>query len=410
MELDAGAYEPARLAAVEAAEVAERTFGPEDARTISTVQIVALAYLSERRHTDALPPAELAFRSSQRLHRENSKHPLVINTRSTYARALAANGQVEQAIEHLEQARSDATEVLGADNRMVGFFSQNLVRLQLQANRVADAIVSAENALEIMSAHVQRRSFTFAAALNARGNAYLAARRAPLALSDYDAAIEIGSEALGANHENLVGTRLKRIQALAFLGRFTEAQSQLASLPETSQSAALRLQTTALLLQLSGRHTDALSVQQQYIEKLRQDGSDPRELVCAQTDMGLMQLSLEDLDSATATLRAAREDMQSLAMTQSPSQADAAVGLGRTLMQRGDAKAASTYFLEADAFWRELDPQNRWAGEAALWLGRSYLQLGSRKEAAEAFSRARTTLSRSALPSDANLLKLAKES
>lgn len=55
----------------------------------------------------------------------------------------------------------------------------------------------------------------------------------------------------------------------------------------------------------------------------------------------------------------------------------------------------------ADLFWRDFAPNNRWAGETALWLGR-------RADAQAVLSRAARLLAASPIPADAELLKLAR--
>ena len=70
--------------------------------------------------------------------------------------------------------------------------------------------------------------------------------------------------------------------------------------------------------------------------------------------------------------------------------------------------AAKPLLEEADAYWRDLNPASRWAGEAALWLGRAYLALGQNAEAGEAFNRAERILLASPLPADAELARLAR--
>ena len=84
--------------------------------------------------------------------------------------------------------------------------------------------------------------------------------------------------------------------------------------------------------------------------------------------------------------------------------ADLLVGLGRVQLATGQPQAALAPLQEADAFWREFDGENRWAGEAALWLARGQLAAGLASEARDNFARARAILSRSPLDYDRNLL------
>jgi tetratricopeptide (TPR) repeat protein len=87
-----------------------------------------------------------------------------------------------------------------------------------------------------------------------------------------------------------------------------------------------------------------------------------------------------------------------------PDHADALIAVGRARLAQGRAGDALALFARADAFWREFDAGNRWAGEAALWLGTAYAELGKGVEASAALSRARELLARSPIRIDARLL------
>ena len=90
-----------------------------------------------------------------------------------------------------------------------------------------------------------------------------------------------------------------------------------------------------------------------------------------------------------------------------PVRADLLVGLGRVQLATGQPQAALAPLQEADAFWREFDGANRWAGEAALWLARGQLAAGLAREGRDNLARARAILSRSALDYDRKLLESA---
>jgi len=79
-------------------------------------------------------------------------------------------------------------------------------------------------------------------------------------------------------------------------------------------------------------------------------------------------------------------------------------------MIRGDPATALTDLEEADQFWRALDADNRWAGEAALWLGRCYRALGRSQEASTALQRAAGILAKSPIAIDRQLLALTRDS
>jgi hypothetical protein len=92
-----------------------------------------------------------------------------------------------------------------------------------------------------------------------------------------------------------------------------------------------------------------------------------------------------------------------------PNDAEILIGLGRAKLGLGRAAEALTFLEEADRFWRDFDPENRWAGEASLWLSDCYAALGRRRRSEEARERAVDILSGSTDPASLRLLRLARE-
>jgi len=106
-------------------------------------------------------------------------------------------------------------------------------------------------------------------------------------------------------------------------------------------------------------------------------------------------------------LNEARALLEEVQKEKTPAQADALVGLGRAKMGQGRLAEALPLLEAADRFWHEFDAESRWAGEAALWLGRCYAGLGRAADARQALTRAEKLLSRSPIPSDSGLVRLA---
>ena len=131
-------------------------------------------------------------------------------------------------------------------------------------------------------------------------------------------------------------------------------------------------------------------------------------LVTAEGDVRLLDFGIAKLLDAESGEAAARTELSQLAFTPdyAPAQTDLSVGLGRTYLALGEPQRALPYLESADAFWREFDADNRWAGEAAAWLGRSLAGVDRASEAREAFERARAILQRSPIPSDAAFLEI----
>ncbi len=133
-------------------------------------------------------------------------------------------------------------------------------------------------------------------------------------------------------------------------------------------------------------------------------------LADATRDAGLVLLETGAAAEAMRHLDEARERYARLQGRVSPNHADALIGSGRARLQLGRAAEAVGFLEQADAFWRDFDPDNRWAGEAAFWLARCYAALGRAADANQAYARATRILERSQLPGDDRLARSARVS
>jgi tetratricopeptide (TPR) repeat protein len=160
---------------------------------------------------------------------------------------------------------------------------------------------------------------------------------------------------------------------------------------------------------LEGRHGLALRLQQESLESIRGGPRADRERMPILAETGLDQLELGQADLAASSLEEALRLFGRLEARATPGRADALVGLGRARLGQGRPADALAPLEEADAFWQDFDAGNRWAGEAAFWLGRCYSALGRSAEGRQALARARAILSRSPVPMDSSLARLARE-
>jgi len=128
-----------------------------------------------------------------------------------------------------------------------------------------------------------------------------------------------------------------------------------------------------------------------------------RDLATARLHAGTAWLDLGDADRARAHLEPARDALARLYSADTPERAELWVGFARLNLQGADAPAARTFAERADAFWRQHDAGNPWAGEAAFWLGRVFETTGDRVAAGEAFRRAGQILRSATLPRHAAL-------
>jgi serine/threonine-protein kinase len=411
LAIDEGHYEQAQAWAQEALERIVAKHGEANPAAVAASMRVAVSYQYAGAPERALQATERAHRMSLAVYRGDHAHPRAIDARGIYGRALANAGRFDEGIEELQQAVSDGSALFGAESSMVGFYSADLARYRLETGDLKRAMEDAQRAHDIITRMAQPGSFTHAAAVHLQGVCLLAARRPEEALRYLAQAAEGLERARGADHERTLHARTLRALALAQLGRAGEPTSVLeAALRDRKapgeSSPPPTWHVLGVIERLAGRPAEALRLQQAALESIRPGPKAERERMLALTEQGLDEIELGQTDRAAQSLERALDMFERLQTHTAPNRVDALVGLGRVRMTQGRPADARPLLESADAFWRDFDASNRWAGEAAFWLGRCYAGLGRNADAARPSARARAILSRSPLPNDAKLLRL----
>jgi serine/threonine protein kinase/Tfp pilus assembly protein PilF len=416
LSIDDGKGKAALEAAQQAFDLALAHFGERDPRTASAATLLAEAHeYTDASPEQALQAAERAFQLTTAIYHPDSPHPRIIAVRDVYGRALCRAGRLQEGIRHLETALRDATEVFGPMSTSVGFLASNTARYQVGLGDLKGALENFNRTLEIHARDAQRNSFTYLSPLTARGITLIAARRSDEALRNLNEASQGLTQLFGAEHEETLIAEFHRALALAFTGEVEASQRAFAPVLQqyrTTYKDPVYLPARVFVyagtaLRLAGDPAAALAYQNEalgaivpgapYADRLR---------VPALTELGLTYLDLGQPERALGALEEAlslREKQQPAALT--PAHVDILVGLGRASLALGGITRALDLLQEADAFWREFDADNRWAGEAAFWLSRALRAAGRTSEANEALRRARRILERSPLRMDAHLLQ-----
>jgi tetratricopeptide (TPR) repeat protein len=357
-----------------------------------------------------LAASELALRLARNAHPENPRHPSLIYLHDVHGRNLGDAGQMHPAIAEMDQALRDASDVFGPSSQMVGFLAGNIAPLQRWVGDIRPSLESSNRSIGILAKHAQSDSYTYAIQYTTRGVTWLAARRGAEALKDLATSRETFGRIFGPSHWDTLTAQFNGAIALAYLGRIDEAQRELQPVRDRSPDVANRmwsLYVLGMVERFAGDYQAALREQLEGLGLIT--GSKAKwNRVRALVEVGLDQLELGRHDEAIASLEEARALYLELETRMHPARAEVLVGLGRAHLGRGDGRKALPMLEEAVAFWRDFDPENRWAGEAALWLGRCYRSLGNSGAAGRALSRAEEILSRSPIPGDARLVALAR--
>jgi eukaryotic-like serine/threonine-protein kinase len=410
LALDEARFPEAERAASQALANLEKHQPGDNRRLSQALQFLSMTYSATNRPEAAVTSARRARALMLALHGGNERHPESIDATMGYARALVAAGDFEEALVTTRAAVSEASAIFGPEAMMTGYFLAGLVGVEIERGELHSAISDAQRSINILLKQAAPNSVAHASRARSLGMALLAARDAKGADTRLQEAIRIAT--LAHSDLDLRTARAGGALAQAYLGHLSAAQQQLQQLlnevPPDSRVYHQVLRFLGTTIRLSGDDSAALPWFEKSIAAAtaRNHRSDRAQGLL---EAAFARLELGDADKAQRLLDQAAPILAELQPGQTPLRADLALATGRLELLRGRAGAALAPLQAAAGFWRGFDPGNRWAGESAFWLGRACVALGRKAEASDALEQARILLSRSALPVDRRLARLAAQ-
>ncbi|HEY8508484.1 MAG TPA: protein kinase [Steroidobacteraceae bacterium] len=392
--IDQGRYAEAITTAAEARELATAVHGSEHMMTIGSSIILATAHLFARNWNEALQVAQHAHEVAQRAFRNNPRHPVAIESRATYAKALAANGHPAEAIPMLKGAIDDLASVFGASSKEVGFYTGELVLYQWRAGEILSSLQSSDLVLQILGSIAEQGSYTHGAAHSLKGVSLLHARRGEQALPLLTTAAQSMKQALGESHPRSMVARANLALAAAYAGDLKSARAQVEELlkelqvTKADRSHARTFYATGVVHRMAGDYTTAVGLQQQALELIGRDTEMELERLEALIESGIASVEGGELSEGLRLLEDAHPSLQRLQTQMTPLQAEALVAIARARMALGEPASALPLLEQANQFWSDFDARSRWAAEAAQWLRRCYAALGRAHEAEDGLARA----------------------
>jgi len=405
-------YVLAERAAKEAIDAASRIVGPRSSEVATGLQLLSQSYTFVQQRELAVETARSAYDIMLELHNRDSGHPKVMDSAMYYGRALQFAGNFDAAYEYIRNATTRTATLFGSDSRMVGELLSACVLLEIERGDLKLAVANARRSLAIYLEQQESGSMVHSGQMRLLGQALVVSRAASEAAEKLEEALRLS---LAANNApGVIHSRTNFGLALAYLGRFDQAESQQrivleAAGPLNIRARHLAMRNLGTALRLQGRYAESLLWFDQALAAAAVHLNHRGDLAHGLVESGLSKLELGDAAAAQALFLRAKallDDVQGQRTT--PARADLFVGMARVQMLGGNHKEALPLLEKAADFWRDFDPENRWAGEAAFWLGRCYLALGRNADARSALSRAEKILVRSPLPSDVKLLTLAR--
>ena len=209
----------------------------------------------------AVEPARRAYDLLLELHGGDQGHPQVIEAAKYYGQALHVGGEFDKATVVYSAAVMHARRTFGEDSRAFGEALSAFVPLQIDIGDLQPAIANARQAIAIYLKEGQPGSVTHAGRVRKLANALLAARSTDEAAKRSAEAVRLADAAqskLEALH-----ARGSYGLALAYLGRFEDADRTLRQTIEQAGSGATRgkhlaMRNLGTSLRLQGRNAEAL--------------------------------------------------------------------------------------------------------------------------------------------------------
>ena len=400
LAIDDGNFDEAITAATEARSVTSQAYGAEHEEAVGATLVLANAYLFANDVPEANTIAAAAYEQAVRLANRTARgsgHPLLLDARIVYARALDKAGELERAIDMMQQSIAGARSAFGETSLPVGFYTQNLVDLELRSGRIDEAVTDSERAMKILGAHAKHDSYSYVAALNSRAKALLAARRGGAAVSVFADLEPKAASLFGASHPRVLELRAKHALALAYSGNTDLASSRMEALLGDIDRLGVDalpsiLHVDGVIRRMRGEYRLAREQQEKALAGLSDHTDQRLARIDSLVELGLIDVELGDVEAAISSFDRAQALRAGVQFHETPVSADALLGRGRALLSSATAKEALTSISQADAFWRDFDPDSHYAGEAALWLSRCYAALNHSVEATEALRRAEQLL------------------
>jgi serine/threonine-protein kinase len=409
--IDSGAPEAAESDARAALRIAQARLGADHEDTLEASMVLAQALQYHSTVGDeAIAAAEQAMSIARRIFAGQPHHPHMISARVVLGNAHGEAGDAARAIEIIGPAIADARAVYGAKSQAVAFFLENIARYQRRSGDIRGALASAIESFEIQKVLADPKSYNYLGALAARGMAYMAVYDFDAAVADLSQAAAGQAALMGKTNGETLAVRRNFASALAGSGQCGIARREMEEVVSaTAEDGSTQPAIASLIRARIERRCGNFELAAEQMSATRRkfaavptrhaqdDANVALELALNHVELGRFREARAELDTALKLSPALRTSM-------SPLRAEALLAGARIDLSQNHVERALQVFQEIDAFWKDLDHDNRFAGLAAHWLGHALTRAGRSQEAETAFRRAEAILRGSPFPADRKLL------
>jgi eukaryotic-like serine/threonine-protein kinase len=347
----------------EALAIADQHLRESDQQVMHLLVHLSFVYQRNRKFAEALAISERVHRITFEVLKQDPKHPNALDVRMSYGMALCDVRQWDKGLATLREAVEDSEKTHGAKSRTVAFYHTHLARYLGQYGDLEGSARQYGRAVEEFVSDTTARQPYVLTTVN-QASMLIAARRTEEALrlidvigkrsAEFQVAVPVPNRAVFALAQAYGGQMAAAREALAQLEAKAQAQAKVSPRPV--------LFNHGVVLRLAGDYQGALEKQRR---ALATPAMTERERAAIETEVGLNELALGNMDAAAQSLEKARKYFAEFVPLVIPAHADALVGLAEIALQRGNLAQALPLARKANEYWQKAGPNTRWAKAAA---------------------------------------------
>ena len=303
------------------------------------------AYRAQGRAALAIESYRHAYDLALKAYHQDTRHPVVMETRMGYARSLMMENRWDEAIGHMRGAVDASTQTFGAQATTTGNFLGSLGDAQVKIGDIREGIENCRRGLAIYEQSAKPGTRDHASRLRQLGSALLAARESEAAVQLLAHAVEIRADV--DDPLELPAIRAPYALALIRTGRLDEAAQQLAKIDAAGDRMRNPVRIEALLYRgMLHRHreefADALRDLQDALLLARAAPHSNYHQAQILNETGLVRTELGQYEAALVDHRQAADLLRQVQVRATPVLADSFLGAGRALLGLGRSAASGS--------------------------------------------------------------------
>ena len=398
---DAGDYAKALPVAERALALAEKQFGPNDAKVALQLNDLARLYWALGRYVEAEPLYQRALTISEKS--QGPDHPDVAVWLTNLADLYAKLGRYPDAEAHYKRALAIREKALGPNDTNVATTLNNMAEMYWEQDRYAEAEPLYKRALSINEKALGPEDPNVASFLNNLAGVYFKQGRYPETETLLRRALDIRQKKLPPTHPDIAFS-LNNLGALYQTeGRLADAEPlykqaldiRQRSLPPDHPDVAYSLNNLAELYRAQGRYADAEPLYKQALERRRTKlGRAHKDVAVSMNSLGLLYRAQGRDAEAEPLLKEALDIAERALGPDTPDVAVIRENLGVLLKSEGRLNEAAPLLERAvEDGERALGPKHPQVVSATTQLAELYGLQGRTADSERLFAKARAAKS-----------------